>query len=50
MNRERTVLLRRLEHLLEVPMLVLRFVWLGLLIVELTRGLSPALEIASTVI
>jgi len=49
-DRERGALLRQLERALEVPMIVLGFVWLALLIVELTAGLSRALEVAGTVI
>ncbi len=40
---ERRELLARLEGWLEIPMLVLGFVWLALLIWEFTRGLSPRL-------
>ena len=47
---ERRELLARLEDLLETPMLVLGFVWLALLVVEFTRGLSPILEAAGTLI
>jgi voltage-gated potassium channel len=43
-DAERRELLGRLEDWLETPMLVLGFVWLALLILELTRGLSPLLE------
>jgi len=49
-DRERGALLRQLERALEVPMVVLGFAWLALLIVELTAGLSRALEVAGTVI
>jgi voltage-gated potassium channel len=35
---------------MEVPLLVLGFVWLVLLVVELTHGLDPMLEALSTVI
>lgn len=37
--RERWRLLRQLEHMLELPMLILGFGWLALLVVELTAGL-----------
>ena len=47
---ERLALLTQLEGWLETPMQVLGFVWLGLLILELTRGLSPVLTVASTAI
>lgn len=50
LDAERRELLARLEDWLETPMLVLGFVWLALLVVELTRGISPGLEAASTVI
>ncbi|MDQ3623790.1 MAG: ion transporter [Verrucomicrobiota bacterium] len=50
LTRERTALLRRIEHALEVPMMVLGFVWLALLVVELTAGLNHALEMTGTVI
>lgn len=49
-ERQRLMLLERLESLLEIPMLVLGFVWLGLLVVELVDGLSPLLETLGTVI
>lgn len=42
--------LRQLEALLGGPMTVLSFAWLGLLIVDLTRGLSPTLQTLSNVI
>ncbi|MCA1612660.1 MAG: potassium channel family protein [Acidobacteria bacterium] len=50
LDTERRVLLARLEDWLETPMLVLGFVWLALLILEFTRGLTPPLEVAGTVI
>ena len=43
-RRKRRGLLRRISGLLDVPMTILSFVWLGLMIVEFTSGLSPALE------
>ena len=49
-ERERFEVLRQLEEWLEVPLLLLGFAWLALLVVELTYGLTPALEAASTVI
>ena len=42
-DRQRGMILRRLEHWLEAPMLLLGLVWLVLLVIELTRGLSPLL-------
>ena len=46
LNEERRQLLARIEDWLETPMLVLGFVWLALLVLELTRGLPPLLETA----
>jgi hypothetical protein len=43
LDRQRRSLLRRISRLLDLPMTILSFVWLGLLIVEFTRGLDPAL-------
>lgn len=50
MKRQRHTLLMRLNRTLEGPMAFLGFVWLALLLVELTRGLSPALQLISIVI
>jgi voltage-gated potassium channel len=50
MNNERSEILSNLESWLEVPMIVLGFIWLALLIVELLRGLNPLLEIFGTLI
>lgn len=47
---DRLVALAGLEEWLETPMLILGFVWLGLLVLELTRGLSPLLTTVTTVI
>lgn len=49
-KQERRSLVIRLEEWLETPMLILGFVWLALLIYELIWNLSPALEIAGTII
>jgi voltage-gated potassium channel len=49
-ERERFEVLRQLEDWMEVPLLVLGFAWLALLAIELTYGLTPLLETASTVI
>jgi voltage-gated potassium channel len=49
-KNERQDLVARLEDWLEPPMLILGFVWLALLVYELLWNLSPALEIAGTVI
>jgi voltage-gated potassium channel len=48
--RERTRLLARFRRWTEMPLLVLSFVWLVLLVVELTRGLHPMLEALSATI
>lgn len=50
LEADRADLLRRVADLLDTPMLLLSFTWLGLLVLELTRGLTPLLEMASTVI
>ena len=49
-RRQRLQLLRRLAHVLELPMVVLGLAWLALLVLELTRGLPPALETLGMVI
>ena len=49
-NAERRSLVVRLEDWLETPMLILGFVWLVLLVIELTGNLSPTLEIVGTII
>jgi len=41
---ERNLLLKRLEHFFELPMIILGFVWLALLIIELVYKTSPVLE------
>ncbi|HWQ34705.1 MAG TPA: potassium channel family protein [Blastocatellia bacterium] len=50
LERERSEILEQLDAWLETPMLVLGLAWLALLILDLTRGLSPLLETLSTVI
>jgi voltage-gated potassium channel len=50
LHQERNELLSRLEAWLEMPMLILGFVWLLFLIVEFVWGLSPLLEAVGTVI
>ncbi len=50
MNAERRSLVEQLENWLETPMLVLGFVWLGLLIYEFIWTLSPALELLGMII
>jgi voltage-gated potassium channel len=47
---ERRSLVARLEDWLETPLLILGFVWLALLVYELIWNLSPALELAGTII
>lgn len=47
---ERTQLLQRLEGWLEIPMLVLAFVWLGLLVLELVEGANPLFDTVGLVI
>ena len=49
-NQERREVLQQLEDWLEMPMLVLGFVWLALFVIELIWGLSPLLEAISIVI
>jgi voltage-gated potassium channel len=49
-DRDRRELLEQIEDALELPMVALGLAWLGLLVLELTRGLSRGLEIAGTVI
>lgn len=50
LERERWCMVLRIQRWLEVPMLVLGGVWLVLLLVELTRGLSPSAERVGTAI
>jgi len=50
LNNERKSLVVQIEEWLETPMLILGFVWLGLLIYELIWSLSPALELVGTII
>lgn len=47
---ERWELLRHLDRLTDKPMIALAFVWLALLIVDFTQGLSPGLQVLSNVI
>ena len=49
-NAERRSLVEQIESWLEMPMLVLGFVWLVLLVIELTSNLSPVLELVGTII
>ena len=50
LEHERLELLERIERWLETPMLVLGLVWLGLLVLEFTRGLGPVLTTLGTAI
>lgn len=47
---ERRAILHQLENWLEIPMLVLSFIWLALFVVEMIWGLSSFLDTAGTVI
>ncbi len=49
-KEERESLVEHLEDWLETPLLILGFVWLILLVIELTGNLSPALELFGTII
>lgn len=50
LNQERREILEQLEDWLEMPMLVLGFVWLALFLIEVIWGLSPLLEVIGWVI
>jgi voltage-gated potassium channel len=50
LESERESILQQLEDWLETPLLVLSFVWLALLVTELTSSLTPFLETVGTVI
>jgi voltage-gated potassium channel len=50
LENERYELLNRLQDILEMPMVALGFIWLILLIIELTKGLTTWLQYLSTVI
>jgi voltage-gated potassium channel len=50
LRSERLAIVRQLEHWLELPLFVLGLAWLILLVLELTRGLSPTLELVGTLI
>jgi voltage-gated potassium channel len=50
LKKERYTLLRRIENLLEWPMVLLGFIWLVLLAIELIWGLSPILQTISNII
>jgi voltage-gated potassium channel len=44
LNEERWELLEHIDRALDKPLIVLSFVWLALLILDLTQGLSPLLQ------
>lgn len=50
LESERYELLDRLQRTLEIPMVVLGFIWLVLLLVELIWGLSPVLQLINNII
>ncbi|GAB3203203.1 voltage-gated potassium channel [Pontibacter aydingkolensis] len=50
LSRERYQLLNRLQDMLEVPLIVLGFIWLVLLVVEFIWGLNHYLQLISIVI
>jgi voltage-gated potassium channel len=50
LDRERSEVLQQLEDWLEMPMLVLGFVWLALFIIEIIWGLNPFLQAISITI
>ncbi len=50
LTRERIELLTRIRDLAERPLLLLSFVWLGLLVIDLTRGLDGPLDLLATLI
>lgn len=47
---ERHALLQQIQDWLEIPMLVLAFIWLALMVVEIVWGLNPLLESAGYII
>jgi voltage-gated potassium channel len=50
LDRERREILHKLEDWLDLPMIVLAWVWLVLFVVELTIGLNPLVQALGTVI
>lgn len=50
LDRERREILQQLEDWLDLPMLVLGFIWLVLFLIELIWGLNPLLEAVGIVI
>ncbi len=49
-KEERAAIVQQLDDWLEMPMLLLSVIWLVLLVVEMTRGISPFLETVGNVI
>ena len=50
LNTERTRLLVQIERIIEKPMIALSLVWVALIIVDITRGLSPMADAGVTAI
>lgn len=50
LKQQRWELLEQINMITDTPMIALSFVWLGLLVLDLTRGLGPLLQGASNVI
>ncbi len=50
LNRERYELLSQIDDWSDLPLAILGFVWLALLVIELVWGLTPLLEMATTII
>lgn len=50
LDKERHELLYQIEDWSELPLAILGFVWLALLVIELIWGLTPALEMLTTLI
>jgi len=50
LNHERNILIQKIEQLLEGPMTFLGFVWLVLLVIDLSKGLNPTLSLLSSLI
>lgn len=50
LGSERWQLLNQIEDLLELPMVILGFIWLVILVIELTAGSNPALDMISNII
>ncbi|HSD59192.1 MAG TPA: ion transporter [Methanotrichaceae archaeon] len=50
LDKERYELLSQIDDWSDLPLAILGFVWLALLVIELIWGLTPALEMATTII